>query len=414
MVRTKLSPAFIVLAALASAAALPVGAQAGTYRVHFCDAESGYQAPLGPEWTVRSEGGSYNATQPGTSLTCSAQMGPQSTLAGVGGWIAGAVMPGSISTAVFTPPSGARVVGLFGQRQVFVKPGSMGEASVFTSSGRPLDDTASQLAGGSVYDPGSAIQYGLEQLGSDGQSGVSWGARCPQSLPSGYTICGSASYGLYGYLTLADDSPPTATLAASVATDGSITAVWSAGDPQSGIRDVELLAGDSVIDGRQGTCDVRQAHQCTATYSATVGAGTIAPGQTMTLRLGVSNAAGDQAVRTVAVSRAVAPAPAPAPVVTSQGAPGSTPAPSPTPAPDKAPLQGTQGGPLVGFAIQRRGKTKLRLVGTARGCTAVSVRTPGRRIFTVRLKSDGWSLTVKRRPGRYTAVCGAARFSRSV
>lgn len=393
--------------AAAATALLPSGALAGTYDVHWCDAQADYQPPAGPEWSTTQTGGSYNATQPGVSLECSAPIGPSTTLIGAGGWIAGAVAPGSMDTAVFTAPAGTRVVGIAGTRQALAGSGSYAEASIFTLSGRALDDTSSSRAGNQLYEPSGPVSFDAAALGPDGAQGVQWGARCPAALPGGHTQCGGASYGLSGRITLADDSAPSVAISASLSGD-TATISAAAADPQSGVQTMQVSKGAALLSDDAGTCDARRARQCSpqTTRSLTF---TIAAGHSETITLTARNAAGDETAKTIVVTRpAPGPTPTPPPTQTQPAPQPSSPPPA-SPPTTPAVVQGSPAQtPSITLATRREGRT-IVFSGRAKGCDRVRVAGPRGTTTSAKVKRGRWAAKLRKLAGRYVATCGSAR-----
>lgn len=409
----------LTIATVATMAAPLAGAElahAGGYTVRACHAQAPAPPGLGRGWSL-SVGGSAisNNANPAAWLdVCQRYRNNVSTWGGIGGAFGDTALAGSYGFVRFTPPAGAAIARVSGLEDLLVTTGAYAEAGIFASSGRSLSDQSDHLAGGGESNY-HQVSYEGAALGVDGAQGLLFGGRCPVALPpeaGGY--CGGAG-AAFTELELFIDDPTQPVVDASLNIDanGVASLTWSASDPQSGIADVTVT--------RQGNAPTVQPFSCTPSGapacepSATGSSKTqLAEGETATFVVAGRNVWSGTSSKTVSVTRPKGPGPGPGPTAPQPTTPvpgPTTPQPT-TPPPTTPPPAASK---LTLHTKAQKGR-KLRLSGSAKGCTKVRISTPGsKRTKFASVKRGRWSLTVARKRGTYRATCGTAsakRFAR--
>lgn len=405
----------LATAAVAAALALPVAAPSsatatGAYVVEVCHTAAQNDVPgVTGGWSTLVGGSAIqaNAAPAAWVDACSHHRNNLGDWAGVGGAFGDTTAAGSYAFAKFVPPAGSSIVKVGAMQDLGVTNGSYGEAGIFTVSGQALADNSYFLGGGGES---SRQQVGYNSVGLDGAQGLLFGGRCPASLPpaaGGY--CGGAGAAFSDLeITVADPTDPT--LGASLDLDGAGRAnlTWTGSDPQSGIAQATITRAGSAANAQQFACNVTVAPPC-ATTQAGSSSVQLSPGETATFTVVVATSWGGTATKTMSVTRPGAPTPTP--VTTPTPAP-TTPAPTPVPTPTPTPTPVAAKVTLKTKAVKGR---RVQLSGTARGCSRVSIKSPGsKRSKIAKVRKSKWSLTLARKRGTYRVACGSAVAKRSL
>lgn len=394
----------VAAAAVAPFWCAPFASAASGYVVKVCDMSPYADTPaLGRGWSTQVAGSSVfpDAGPAAWPAECGRRRNNSANWFGTGGGFGDGTSPGATALLRFTPPPGSTITQIVAQEDLAVTSGSYGEAGVFTSAGRALEDQGYHLSGGGDVGQSQAA-YASAELGSDGAAGLQFGSRCPINLAPAQQYCGGAGAAYSGLkISIEDPTPPNVSASISIDGTGRATAGWTAADPQSGISRIDVARAGGATATTTPACSITGAPACEPSVSGSTSA-TLAPGETVSFTVTATVIWGGSASQTVSVSR---PADPPPPTTGR-----TTPAPATTP-PPTSPPQTEPVSDRVTLRSKARPRNRRQLSGTARGCVRVRVTTP-RGHVSAKVRGGRWSVTVARTRGTYTAVCGAAKAKR--